>query len=288
MFEVHQFKLFNYKPIQAMLNQVPKIKHLDRNHFFLIAGPCAIESREMAFEIAEKVSGICERLEIPYIFKGSYRKANRSRLDSFTGIGDDKALNILKEIGEKLNLPVTTDIHTDEEAVMAAEYVDILQIPAFLCRQTNLLVAAAKTGKIVNIKKGQFVSSDAMKFAMDKVVQSGNDKVWLTERGTTFGYQDLVVDFRGIPQMQSFGAPVVLDCTHSLQQPNQASGVTGGKPALIETIAKAGIAVGADGLFIETHPEPSKAQSDGANMLPLVRLEEMLGRLLKIRQSLNI
>lgn len=288
MFEVHQFKLFNYKPIQAMLNQVPKIKHLDRNHFFLIAGPCAIESREMAFEIAEKVSGICERLEIPYIFKGSYRKANRSRLDSFTGIGDEKALNILKEIGEKLNLPVTTDIHTDEEAVMAAEYVDILQIPAFLCRQTNLLVAAAKTGKIVNIKKGQFVSSDAMKFAMDKVVQSGNDKVWLTERGTTFGYQDLVVDFRGIPQMQSFGAPVVLDCTHSLQQPNQASGVTGGKPALIETIAKAGIAVGADGLFIETHPEPSKAQSDGANMLPLVRLEEMLGRLLKIRQSLNI
>ena len=288
MFEVHQFKLFNYKPIQTMLNQVPKIKHLDRNHFFLIAGPCAIESREMAFEIAEKVSGICERLEIPYIFKGSYRKANRSRLDSFTGIGDEKALNILKEIGEKLNLPVTTDIHTDEEAVMAAEYVDILQIPAFLCRQTNLLVAAAKTGKIVNIKKGQFVSSDAMKFAMDKVVQSGNDKVWLTERGTTFGYQDLVVDFRGIPQMQSFGAPVVLDCTHSLQQPNQASGVTGGKPALIETIAKAGIAVGADGLFIETHPEPSKAQSDGANMLPLALLEEMLGRLLKIRQSLNI
>jgi 2-dehydro-3-deoxyphosphooctonate aldolase (KDO 8-P synthase) len=270
-----------------MLNQVPKIKYSDRNHFFLIAGPCAIESREMAFEIAEKVSGICDRLEIPYIFKGSYRKANRSRLDSFTGIGDEKALNILKEIGEKLHLPVTTDIHTEEEAAMAAQYVDILQIPAFLCRQTNLLVAAAKTGKIVNIKKGQFVSADAMKFAMDKVVQSGNDKVWLTERGTTFGYQDLVVDFRGIPQMQSFGAPVVLDCTHSLQQPNQASGVTGGKPALIETIAKAGIAVGADGLFIETHPQPSEAQSDGANMLPFDRLEEMLERLLKIRQSLN-
>jgi 2-dehydro-3-deoxyphosphooctonate aldolase (KDO 8-P synthase) len=270
-----------------MLNQVPRIKHSDRNHFFLIAGPCAIESREMAFEIAEKVSGICDRLEIPYIFKGSYRKANRSRLDSFTGIGDKKALNILKEIGEKLHLPVTTDIHTEEEAAMAAQYVDILQIPAFLCRQTNLLVAAAKTGKIVNIKKGQFVSADAMKFAMDKVVQSGNDKVWLTERGTTFGYQDLVVDFRGIPQMQSFGAPVVLDCTHSLQQPNQASGVTGGKPALIETIAKAGIAVGADGLFIETHPQPSEAQSDGANMLPFDRLEEMLERLLKIRQSLN-
>jgi 2-dehydro-3-deoxyphosphooctonate aldolase (KDO 8-P synthase) len=270
-----------------MLNQVPKIKYLDRNHFFLIAGPCAIESREMAFEIAEKVSGICDRLEIPYIFKGSYRKANRSRLDSFTGIGDEKALNILKEIGEKLHLPVTTDIHTEEEAAMAAQYVDILQIPAFLCRQTNLLVAAAKTGKVVNIKKGQFVSADAMKFAMDKVVQSGNDKVWLTERGTTFGYQDLVVDFRGIPQMQSFGAPVILDCTHSLQQPNQASGVTGGKPALIETIAKAGIAVGVDGLFIETHPQPSEAQSDGANMLPLDRLEKTLEIVLKIRQSVN-
>lgn len=269
-----------------MLNQVPKVKYVDRNHFFLIAGPCAIESREMAFEIAEKVSGICDRLEIPYIFKGSYRKANRSRLDSFTGIGDEKALAILKEVGEHFQLPVTTDIHTDEEAAMAAQYVDILQIPAFLCRQTNLLVAAAKTGKVVNIKKGQFVSADAMKFARDKVIQSGNEKVWLTERGTTFGYQDLVVDFRGIPQMQSFGSPVVLDCTHSLQQPNQASGVTGGKPALIETIAKAGIAVGADGLFIETHPTPAQAKSDGANMLPLDRLEDMLDKLLKIRQSL--
>lgn len=269
-----------------MLNQLPKIKHLDRNHFFLIAGPCAIESRELAFEIAEKVSGICERLEIPYIFKGSYRKANRSRLDSFTGIGDEKALKILQEVGEKLKLTVTTDIHTEEEAAMAAQYVDILQIPAFLCRQTNLLVAAAKTGKIVNIKKGQFVGADAMKFAMEKVVQSGNEKVWLTERGTTFGYQDLVVDFRGIPQMQSFGAPVVLDCTHSLQQPNQASGVTGGKPALIETIARAGIAVGVDGLFIETHPDPKSAKSDGANMLPLEQLEGLLERLLKIRQSI--
>jgi 2-dehydro-3-deoxyphosphooctonate aldolase (KDO 8-P synthase) len=270
-----------------MLNQVPKIKYSDRNHFFLIAGPCAIESREMAFEIAEKVSGICDRLEIPYIFKGSYRKANRSRLDSFTGIGDDKALNILKEIGEKFDLPVTTDIHSEEAAAKAAHFVDILQIPAFLCRQTNLLVAAAKTGKFVNIKKGQFVSSDAMKFARDKVVQSGNNRVWLTERGTTFGYQDLVVDFRGIPQMQSFGAPVVLDCTHSLQQPNQASGVTGGNPEMIETIAKAGIAVGADGLFIETHPKPSEAKSDGANMLPIDRLDKILQRLLKIRQSLN-
>ena len=265
-----------------MLNQVPKIKYSDRNHFFLIAGPCAIESREMAFEIAEKVSGICDRLEIPYIFKGSYRKANRSRLDSFTGIGDDKALNILKEIGEKFDLPVTTDIHSEEEAAKAAHFVDILQIPAFLCRQTNLLVAAAKTGKFVNIKKGQFVSSDAMKFARDKVVQSGNNRVWLTERGTTFGYQDLVVDFRGIPQMQSFGAPVVLDCTHSLQQPNQASGVTGGNPEMIETIAKAGIAVGADGLFIETHPKPSEAKSDGANMLPIDRLDKILQRLLNL------
>ena len=270
-----------------MLNQVPKIQHLERNHFFLIAGPCAIENRAIAFEIAEKVTGICQKLEIPYIFKGSYRKANRSRLDSFTGIGDEKALKILKEVGEHFNVPTTTDIHTDEEAAKAAEYVDILQIPAFLCRQTNLLVAAAKTEKVVNIKKGQFVSSDAMRYAMDKVLQSGNNKVWLTERGTTFGYQDLVVDFRGIPQMQSFGAPVVLDCTHSLQQPNQASGVTGGKPALIETIAKAGIAVGADGLFIETHPNPSIAKSDGANMLPLEQLEGILKRLLKIRQAVN-
>ena len=270
-----------------MLNQVPRIKHSDRNHFFLIAGPCAIESREMAFEIAEKVSGICDRLEIPYIFKGSYRKANRSRLDSFTGIGDEKALNILKEIGEKLHLPVTTDIHTEEEAAMAAQYVDILQIPAFLCRQTNLLVAAAKTGKIVNIKKGQFVSADAMKFAMDKVVQSGNDKVWLTERGTTFGYQDLVVDFRGIPQMQSFGAPVVLDCTHSLQQPNQSSGVTGGRPDMIETIARAGVVNNVDGLFIETHFDPANAKSDGANMLDLAHLENLLTNLVAIRKTVN-
>ena len=270
-----------------MLSQIPKIRHLDQNSFFLIAGPCAIESREMAFEIAEKVSEICDRLAIPYIFKGSYRKANRSRLDSFTGIGDDKALNVLKEVGEHFQLPTTTDIHSDEEAAKAAEYVDILQIPAFLCRQTNLLVAAAKTGKVVNIKKGQFLSAEAMKFALDKVVQSGNEQVWLTERGTTFGYQDLVVDFRGIPLMQSFKVPVILDCTHSLQQPNQAHGVTGGKPALIETIAKAGVAVGVDGLFIETHPNPKEAQSDGANMLPLADLERILKNLLKIRQSVN-
>ena len=269
-----------------MLERIPKIKHLESNNFFLIAGPCAIESRDMAFQIANHLTHLCDRLEIPFIFKGSYRKANRSRLDSFTGIGDEKALNILKEIGTHYNVPTTTDIHAEEEAAIAAEYVDILQIPAFLCRQTKLLVAAAKTGKVVNVKKGQFVSADAMKFAMDKVVQSGNDQVMLTERGTTFGYQDLVIDYRGIPQMQSFGAKVVLDCTHSLQQPNQASGVTGGKPALIETVAKAGIAVGVDGLFIETHPQPVEAQSDGANMLPLERLEKILVNLIKIRQSI--
>ena len=270
-----------------MLEQIPKIKHLETNNFFLIAGPCAIEGRGMAFQIAEKVSRICDRLKIPYIFKGSYKKANRSRLDSFTGIGDQKALTILKEVGEHFGLPVTTDVHTDEEATLAGDYVDVIQIPAFLCRQTSLLVAAAQTGKVVNIKKGQFLSPQAMRFAVDKVIESGNKKVLLTERGTTFGYQDLVVDFRGIPEMQSLGPKVVLDCTHSLQQPNQSSGVTGGKPALIETIAKAGIAVGADGLFIETHPNPSEAKSDGANMLPLDKLEGLLERVLKIRQSLN-
>ena len=269
-----------------MLEEIPRIKHLNAGNFFVIAGPCAIEGRDIAFEIAEKVSTICDRLEIPYIFKGSYRKANRSRIDSFTGIGDEKALKILQEVGNHFGLPTTTDIHSDEEVVMAAEVVDILQIPAFLCRQTNLIVAAAKTGKVVNIKKGQFLSAEAMKFARNKVLDAGNEKVMLTERGVTFGYQDLVVDFRGIPLMQSFGQPVVLDCTHSLQQPNQASGVTGGKPALIETIAKAGVAVGVDGLFIETHPRPSEAKSDAANMLPLDRLEPMLERLLRIREAI--
>ncbi len=269
-----------------MIETVPKIKHLDSGNFFLIAGPCAIEGEQMAFDIAEQVSTICDRLKIPYIFKGSYRKANRSRLDSFTGIGDRKALEILKAVGSKFDIPVTTDIHTEEEADIAAEYVNILQIPAFLCRQTNLLVAAAKTGKIVNIKKGQFLSAEAMQFAMNKVLESNNQNIMLTERGTTFGYQDLVVDFRGIPVMQSFGAKVVLDCTHSLQQPNQSTGVTGGKPAMIETIAKAGIAIGTDGLFIETHPNPSEALSDGANMLPLEQLENLLGRLVKIRKSI--
>ena len=240
----------------------------------------------MAFEIAEQVNAICERLEIPYIFKGSYRKANRSRIDSFTGIGDEKALRILKAIGEQFQIPVTTDIHTEPEAALAAQYVDVLQIPAFLCRQTSLLVAAAETGKVVNIKKGQFLSPHAMQFAADKVRAAGNERVLLTERGTTFGYQDLIVDFRGIPTMQALGAPVVLDCTHSLQQPNQTSGVTGGRPAMISTIAKAGIAAGVDGLFIETHPKPATAKSDGANMLPLDQLEPLLERLVNIRKAI--
>ena len=256
------------------------------NNFFLIAGPCAIEGEQMAMDIAGKVHEICTRLEIPYIFKGSYRKANRSRKDSFTGIGDEKALEILRKVGNHFGVKTTTDIHTEPEAALAAAYVDVLQIPAFLCRQTTLLAAAAQTGKIVNIKKGQFLSPEAMQFAMEKVKEEGNPNVWLTERGVTFGYQDLVVDFRGIPVMQSFGAPVILDCTHSLQQPNQSSGVTGGRPALIETIARAGVAVGVDGLFIETHPKPSEAKSDGANMLPLDRLENLLERLIAIRKAI--
>lgn len=266
---------------------LPNLKHTDTNHFFLIAGPCAIESESMAMQIAEQVAEICDRLQIPYIFKGSYRKANRTRLDSFTGIGDEKALRILRRVGEELDLPVTTDIHADEEAAMAAAYVDMLQIPAFLCRQTSLLLAAARTGKVVNIKKGQFMSPDAMRFSRDKVVKSGNDQVLITERGVTFGYQDLVVDMRSIPMMQSWGGRVVLDCTHSLQQPNQSAGVTGGRPALIETIARAGVAAGADGLFIETHPHPTEAKSDGANMLPLEQLEPLLKKLLRIRQALG-
>ncbi|HPI06550.1 MAG TPA: 3-deoxy-8-phosphooctulonate synthase [Saprospiraceae bacterium] len=266
---------------------IPRLKNTDSGNFFLIAGPCAIEGEQMAFDIAGQVRDICQRLAIPYIFKGSYRKANRSKRDSFTGIGDEKALGILQAIGQQLDLPTTTDIHTDPEAALAARYVDILQIPAFLCRQTSLLVAAAQTGKVVNIKKGQFVAPESMRFAMEKVQEEGNANVILTERGTTFGYQDLIVDYRGLPVMQSFGVPVVLDCTHSLQQPNQSSGVTGGRPALIETIARAGIAVGADGLFIETHPKPSEAKSDGANMLPLDRLEVLLERLVRIREAIR-
>lgn len=241
----------------------------------------------MALRIAEKITEITTRLQIPYVFKGSYRKANRSRLDSFTGIGDEKALKILRKVGETFGVPTVTDIHETHEAAMAAEYVDVLQIPAFLCRQTDLLVAAARTGKVVNIKKGQFLSPGAMQFAAQKVVDAGNRQVMLTERGTTFGYTDLVVDYRGIPQMQAFGFPVVMDVTHSLQQPNQTSGVTGGMPALIETIAKAAIAVGADGLFIETHPEPAAAKSDGANMLQLDLLEGLLTRLVRIREAIK-
>ena len=259
----------------------------NRDNFFLMAGPCAIEGEDMALRIAEKVVGITNKLNIPYIFKGSYRKANRSRLDSFTGIGDEKALKMLRRVGDTFGIPTVTDIHETAEAAMAAEYVDILQIPAFLCRQTDLLVAAAKTRKIVNIKKGQFLSPGAMQFAVQKVADAGNDNVMITERGTTFGYTDLVVDYRGIPQMQQFGYPVIMDVTHSLQQPNQTSGVTGGLPTLIETIAKAAIAVGADGLFIETHPEPSKAKSDGANMLQLDLLEGLLTKLVRIREAVG-
>lgn len=262
-------------------------KLTNSDNFFLLAGPCVIEGEDMALRIAEKITEITTRLQIPYVFKGSYRKANRSRLDSFTGIGDEKALKILRKVGETFGVPTVTDIHETHEAAMAAEYVDVLQIPAFLCRQTDLLVAAARTGKVVNIKKGQFLSPGAMQFAAQKVVDAGNRQVMLTERGTTFGYTDLVVDYRSIPQMQAFGFPVVMDVTHSLQQPNQTSGVTGGMPALIETIAKAAIAVGADGLFIETHPEPAVAKSDGANMLQLDLLEGLLTRLVRIREAIK-
>lgn len=264
------------------------VNELNRgDNFFLLAGPCVIEGEEMALRIAEKVVKITEKWQIPYVFKGSYRKANRSRLDSFTGIGDEKALKILKKVGETFGIPTVTDIHETSEAALAADYVDILQIPAFLCRQTDLLAAAARTGKIVNIKKGQFLSPGAMRFAVQKVADAGNPNVMITERGTTFGYTDLVVDYRGIPEMQAFGYPVVMDVTHSLQQPNQTSGVTGGMPALIETIAKAAIAVGADGLFIETHPNPAEAKSDGANMLQLDLLDGLLEKLVRIRQAIR-
>ena len=263
------------------------LKSSDKNNFFLLAGPCVIEGEQMAMDIAGNINEITSKLDIPYVFKGSYKKANRSRIDSFTGIGDIKALEILRKVKETYNIPVVTDIHTETEASLAADYVDILQIPAFLCRQTDLLVAAAKTGKMVNIKKGQFLSPEAMEHAVKKVIDAGNNQVAITERGTTFGYTDLIVDYRGIPTMQKLGVPVILDATHSLQQPNQPAGVTGGRPDLIDTIARAGIAVGVDGLFIETHPEPSKAKSDGANMLPLHQLPELLDRLSEIRAAIN-
>jgi 2-dehydro-3-deoxyphosphooctonate aldolase (KDO 8-P synthase) len=269
-----------------MISQLPNIKHTESGNFFLIAGPCVVEGEDLVFEVAEKVKAIADRLEIPYIFKASYRKANRSRGDSFAGIGDEKALEMIQKVGRTLGLPTTTDFHSAEEAGLAAQYVDVLQVPAFLCRQTDILLAAAATGKVVNVKKGQFLSAESMVHAVNKIKEAGNDQVWLTERGNTFGYQDLVVDFRGIPTMRQY-APTIMDCTHSLQQPNQSSGVTGGRPELIETIAKAAIAVGADGLFIETHPNPKVALSDGANMLRLELLEEMLEKLIKIRKAIQ-
>lgn len=268
------------------LQNIPQIKHTDSNNFFLLSGPCAIEGEEMALRIAEKVIAITDKLKIPYIFKGSFKKANRSRVDSFMGIGDEKALKILRKVSETFHVPTVTDIHEISDATMAAEYVDILQIPAFLVRQTDLVVAAAKTGKVVNLKKGQFMSPESMKHAVQKVIDSQNEQVMITDRGTMFGYQDMIVDFRGIPTMKQY-APVVLDVTHSLQQPNQSSGVTGGRPDLIETIARAGIATGVDGIFMETHFDPANAKSDGANMLHLDHLEKLLTNLVAIRKTVN-
>lgn len=268
------------------LQSIPKLKHTDSGNFFLLAGPCAIEGEEMALHIAEHILKVTDKLEIPFVFKGSFKKANRSRIDSFTGIGDEKALKILKKVSDTFDIPTVTDIHTNEDAAMAAQYVDVLQIPAFLVRQTDLVVAAAKTGKVVNLKKGQFMSPGAMQHAVQKVKDSGNDKAWITDRGTMFGYQDMIVDFRGIPEMKAF-APTVLDVTHSLQQPNQTSGVTGGRPDMIETIARAGVATGIDGLFLETHFDPANAKSDGANMLDLQHLEKLLTNLVAIRKTIN-
>jgi 2-dehydro-3-deoxyphosphooctonate aldolase (KDO 8-P synthase) len=259
----------------------------DPDNFFLIAGPCVVESEEIVTEVAEKVSGLCRKMGIPYVFKSSYRKANRTSAGSFTGLGDEKALQLLRKVGKTYHLPTTSDIHAHEEAAFAAAYVDILQIPAFLCRQTDLLLAAAATGKVVNVKKGQFLSGEGMKFAAEKIRKAGNDKVILTERGNSFGYTELVVDFRNIPWMQAHQAPVVMDCTHSLQQPNQSSGITGGNPAMIGTIAKAAIAVGADGIFIETHPDPACALSDGANMLRLDLLEPLLAKMVQLRKAVR-
>lgn len=267
------------------LQDLFKPQSYDANNFFLIAGPCVVENEDIVMEIGEKVSTLCKNLGIPYVFKASYRKANRTSANSFTGIGDDTGMELIKKVGTKFQVPTTSDIHAHEEAAIAANYIDILQIPAFLCRQTDLLIAAAKTGKIVNVKKGQFLSGASMKFAVDKIKLAGNEKIMLTERGNTFGYQDLVVDYRNIPAMAENGVPVIMDCTHSLQQPNQTSGVTGGNPQLIETIAKAAIATGAHGLFIETHPNPAKAKSDGANMLPLDKLAPLLEKLVKLRKA---
>ncbi len=268
------------------LSEVPKLKHTDSDNFFLLCGPCAIESEDMALRIAEKVVSITNTLEIPYVFKGSFKKANRSRIDSFTGIGDEKALRILKKVSDTFDIPTVTDIHETSDAEKAAEYVDVLQIPAFLVRQTDLVVAAAKTGKVVNLKKGQFMSPESMKHAVQKVKDSGSDKAWITDRGTMFGYQDMIVDFRGIPTMRAI-APTVLDVTHSLQQPNQSAGVTGGRPDMIETIARAGVVNKVDGLFIETHFDPANAKSDGANMLHLDNLERLLSNLTAIRKTVN-
>ncbi|MFC4094546.1 3-deoxy-8-phosphooctulonate synthase [Euzebyella saccharophila] len=268
------------------LQNIPQIKHANSNNFFLLSGPCAIEGEEMALRIAEKIVSVTDKLKIPYVFKGSFKKANRSRVDSFTGIGDEKALKILKKVSETFEVPTITDIHEISDASMAAEYVDVLQIPAFLVRQTDLVVAAAETGKVVNLKKGQFMSPESMKHAVTKVTDSGNENVWITDRGTMFGYQDMIVDFRGIPTMKQY-APVVLDVTHSLQQPNQTSGVTGGRPALIGTMARAGIAAGVDGIFMETHFDPANAKSDGANMLDISLLEKLLTDLTAIRTTIN-
>ena len=267
------------------MNELFKNQSYNSNNFFLIAGPCVVESEDLIMEVAEKVSSLCKQFEIPYIFKSSYRKANRTSASSFMGIGDEAAMELIRKTGEKYQVPTTSDIHANEEAALAAKYVDILQIPAFLCRQTDLLIAAAETGKIVNVKKGQFLSGPSMKFAVEKIKNVGNDKVGLIERGNTFGYQDLVVDYRNITWMKEINVPVIMDCTHSLQQPNQTAGVTGGNPELIETIAKAAIATGADGLFIETHPNPSVAKSDGANMLRLELLEPLLEKLVRLRQA---
>ncbi|MDA9342176.1 3-deoxy-8-phosphooctulonate synthase [Flavobacteriaceae bacterium] len=268
------------------LDLIPKIKHTNSNNFFLLAGPCAIEGEEMAMSIAEKILGITNLLEIPFIFKGSFKKANRSRIDSFTGIGDKKALEILKKVSEKFDIPTVTDIHEVSDAALAAKYVDVLQIPAFLVRQTDLVVAAANTGKVVNLKKGQFMSPESMQHAVKKVLDCGNQQVTITDRGTMFGYQDMIVDYRGIPTMQQY-APTILDITHSLQQPNQTSGVTGGRPEMIETLARAGVAVGVDGLFLETHFDPATAKSDGANMLDIQYLEKLLSDLVVIRKTIT-